>query len=435
MKILRAKVLLLVASLAGMSGCASIGPPQAPSLELPRPPSDLRAARKGDKVTLTWTIPSRTMDRQGMRYLGKTRICRSVDRVNVEHSLDRAGVEHPEGDRTLGVDLSFKECETAVGEVAPPANFVEARKSSAKKLTATFTDTLPSTIQQADPTGFAAYGVEVMNEAGRAAGLSNQVRVTLTPTIPPFASFSAQTNAQGVLLSWLCPPPSGRRVGVKYLFRIYRRPADSTGETKIAETKIADTKTGETKIAETKIAELDATDCVVGHGGLTNVTSQPSGEAPGTTEAQDKVVSSFLDQNLEWERAYFYRGTVVSVVESAGKPVEVEGDDTPEVKVFAHDVFPPSVPSGVQAVFSGPGQQTFIDLIWAPVTDADLDGYNVYRHEEGGAAVKVNSELVKTPAYRDMQVVAGKTYFYSVSAVDQRGNESGRSEETSESVP
>ena len=96
-----------------------------------------------------------------MRYLGKTRICRSVDLVNVEHSLDRAGVEHPEGDRTLGVDLSFKECETAVGEVAPPVDFVEARKSSAKKLTATFTDTLPSAIQQADPAGFAAYGVEV----------------------------------------------------------------------------------------------------------------------------------------------------------------------------------------------------------------------------------------------------------------------------------
>jgi fibronectin type 3 domain-containing protein len=43
--------------------------------------------------------------------------------------------------------------------------------------------------------------------------------------------------------------------------------------------------------------------------------------------------------------------------------------------------------------------------------------------------------LVKTPAFRDMNVVAGKTYFYSVSAVDQRGNESGRSEETSEGAP
>jgi fibronectin type 3 domain-containing protein len=124
------------------------------------------------------------------------------------------------------------------------------------------------------------------------------------------------------------------------------------------------------------------------------------------------------------------------VVEAAGKPaVSVEGDDTPEVKVFAHDVFPPGVPSGLQAVFSGPGQQPFIDLIWVPVADSDLDGYNVYRREEGGTPAKLSSEPVKMPAFRDAQVVSGKNYFYSVSAVDLRGNESARSEETSESVP
>jgi fibronectin type 3 domain-containing protein len=42
---------------------------------------------------------------------------------------------------------------------------------------------------------------------------------------------------------------------------------------------------------------------------------------------------------------------------------------------------------------------------------------------------------VKTPAFRDTKVEGGKTYFYSVSAVDARGNESGRSEEASETVP
>ena len=113
----------------------------------------------------------------------------------------------------------------------------------------------------------------------------------------------------------------------------------------------------------------------------------------------------------------------------------VEGDDSPTAKVFADDVFPPAVPSGLQAVFSGPGQAAFIDLIWASVTDVDLDGYNVYRHEEGAVPVKVNSERLKTPAYRDESVVSGKKYFYSVSAVDLRGNESARSEEANEAVP
>lgn len=114
---------------------------------------------------------------------------------------------------------------------------------------------------------------------------------------------------------------------------------------------------------------------------------------------------------------------------------EIEGDDTPTVKVFAHDIFPPSAPGGLQAVFSGPGQQPFMDLNWAPVTQNDLAGYNVYRHEEGQPAVKINAELVKTPAFRDTNITGGKQYFYSVTAVDTPGNESAKSEEASEQVP
>ena len=377
MKILRGKFLVVAAVLSWLTGCASIGPPLPPSLELPRPPSDLRAARKGDHVTLSWSIPLRTTDRQGMRYLGKTRVCRDVD-------------------------APLKVCEKPVGGAAPPADFSVAKKAPAQKLTATFTDSLPAELEQAHPAGFATYAVEVLNQAGRGAGLSNQVRVPLLPTLPPFPSFAAKITRQGVLITWKCPLESSeRKSDTRHLFRIYRHP--------------------EGNVAETRIAELDVASCVSGGGTLT-------GEGEMTT--------SFLDQTFEWENTYRYRGTVVSTIDRAAAPAtEVEGDDTPELKVFAHDIFPPAVPSGLQAVFSGPGQRPFIDLIWAPVPDADLDGYIVFRHEQGTSPVKLNSELVKTPAYRDEQVVSGKTYFYSVSAVDQLGNESARSEEGSESVP
>jgi hypothetical protein len=356
-----------------MAGCASIGPPMPPSLELPKPPSDLRAVRKGDRVTLTWSIPERTTDRQKLRYLGKTSVCR-------------------------GVDAALKECGKPVGEVAPPAGFAGAEKNGGKKIGVTFVDTLASGLQREHPAGFATYGVEVLNAAGRAAGISNQVHVPLVPALAPFGRFAARAMERGVMISWECPGSAGKGRGdTRYLLRILRRVEGSAGET--------------------KIAELDATGCA-------RSEHEPAGSA-----------SSFLDQTFEWEKTYFYRGAVVSVVEAEKSRNEVEGDDTPEVKVFAHDIFPPAVPAGVQAVYSGPGQQPFIDVVWAPVSDADLDGYNVYRHEDGAAAVKVNAELVKTPAFRDARVAAGKTYFYSVSAVDQRGNESARSEEGSERVP
>jgi len=382
-------LLLTLGGLVWLTGCASVGPPEPPSLELPRAPSDLRAARKGDRVTLTWTIPARTTDRQTVRFLGKTEICRSLD-------------------------AAPKQCGTPVGEAAPPADFASAGNTPAKKLTATYTDTLPAAIEQEHPTGYVTYAVEVLNAAGRGAGVSNQARVSVVPTLPPFSNFSVQTTAPGVVISWQCPPLSGRRTGIRYLFRIYRRAESST--------------------SESKVAEVEATDCAEGPSAIPASQSGTSTTAHGVK--QEESVTSFLDQTFEWEKTYFYRGTVVSVIEEAGKPaIEIEGEDTPEVRVFAHDVFPPAVPTGLQAVFSGPGQQAFIDLIWAPVSDTDLEGYNVYRREEGGAAVKVNVELVKTPAFRDTQVMAGKTYFYSVSAVDQRGNESARSEVGSESVP
>jgi len=89
----------------------------------------------------------------------------------------------------------------------------------------------------------------------------------------------------------------------------------------------------------------------------------------------------------------------------------------------------------LQAVFSGPGQKPFIDLVWAPVTDIDLGGYNVYRADDGSAPIKLNPAPLKTPAYRDSDVASGKQYIYSVSSVDVRGNESARSEPASETVP
>ncbi len=385
------KRLLVGLVCAGLSGCASIGPPLPPSLELPKPPADLHATRKGDKVTLTWTTPRRTTDRRSVRYLGNAEICRGPDPV-------------------------LKQCGKPAGESAPPEKS-GATKKSPPRLAASYVDTLSSAIEQENPSGFATYAVEVLNTAGRGAGLSNQVHVPLVPTLPPLSGFSGEATAQGVRITWKCPPVGGTRTpGTTYLFRIYRNPLSR-----------ADTK---------KIAEIDVTDCVAGPATPIQLSGQASNTASNTLQGLNPVVTSYLDQTFEWEKTYYYHGTVVSVIAVSGKaPVEVEGDDTSEVKVFADDVFPPAVPTGLQAVFSGPGQQPFIDLVWTPATEADLAGYNVYRREAGRIAEKLNSELIKTPAFRDTKIEAGAEYFYSVSAVDLRGNESTRSEETSERVP
>lgn len=358
------KLLLALGTPLMFTACATIGPPLPPSLELPKPPSDLRAARKGDRVILTWTAPSVTTDRQTVRSVGPTRICRGLETV-------------------------LTQCGTPVGEAAAQPTPSTAQ-SAIQKVARSYTDSLPGQLQSDNPSGFMTYAIEALNAGGRGAGLSNQVRVSLAHTLPPPRDFAARVTGQGVVLTWTSDlPPAGSTQPVHYVYRVYRRPEGS-----------------QEQILAGQI---------------------PEGGEPSLT---------FTDSSIEWGKTYEYRAETVTVMAQENQPeVQVEGDDTPEVKVFADDVFPPAVPSGLQAVSSGPGQKTFVDLVWAPVTDVDLDGYNVYRHEEGTAAVKVNAEPLKTPAYRDANVMSGKAYFYSVSAVDIRGNESARSEEASETVP
>ncbi len=334
-----------------------MAPPQPPSLELPKPPSDLRAARKGDRVILTWTPPTATTDRQTIRTLGATEICRSVTG-------------------------EMRNCGTPIGKV--PGGKTSPSK---KQATTTYTDSLGPDVESNNSSAFATYAVQVLNTEVRSAGLSNQVRVPLIHALPPPQDFQAQVAKEGVVLTWKADAPSPP-AGARYVFRIFRR---GTGQ------------------QESAIGEVAV-------GNDTQYT--------------------FTDSQIDWEKTYEYRAETVTIVSQAGKPdVQVEGDDTPVVKVFAHDAFPPGVPAGLQAVFSGPGQQPFIDLVWAPVSDIDLAGYNVYRRTDGTTAVKINSELVKTPAYRDANVQPGNHYFYSVTAVDLRGNESAKSEEASESTP
>jgi hypothetical protein len=93
------------------------------------------------------------------------------------------------------------------------------------------------------------------------------------------------------------------------------------------------------------------------------------------------------------------------------------------IAITPRDDFPPAVPAGLSAVAG----VSAIELAWERNTEDDFRGYNVYRSTEGAAFEKV-AALIDAPAYSDRQVEAGKRYRYTVSSVDQAGNESARPE-------
>jgi hypothetical protein len=372
-----------------LAGCAQTGPPLPPSLELPKPPTDLRAARKGNMVTLTWSEPALTTDRQTVRYLGPTLICRSRE-------------------------SEMTTCGNPLAMVPPPTTVApKPAKNSQQKPTPpapqTYTDTLPPGAQSENPDADITYAVEVLNRNARGAGLSNRVHVSAIATLPAPNDLAAKLTDDGVDLIWTSADEPPSRPGVQYRYRIYRK-NESVGN----ESSSKNNQNSEAKQGNKKEKNKDAI--------VAEVPIGPVGPA------------HFLD-TIEWENTYQYRITAVTIITKPDSQVQVEGEDSVPVRIVAHDIFPPSVPAGLQAVYSGEGQRPFIDLIWAPVPNADLAGYNVYRSEAGAAAIKLNSDLIKSPSYRDTAVSPGKTYTYSVSAVDVRGNESQKSEEATESVP
>ena len=249
-----------------------------------------------------------------------------------------------------------------------------------------YVDTLPRQLGEQDPAGFVRYAVEIMNTRDRSAGLSNQVLIPVAPTITPPEHLTVKVEADGVLLAWTGATVPAPPAGLTYRYRIERSPAGGNA-----------------------------------YFSLADVEPEPEG--------------FYLDKTFGWETKYDYRITSVTDVRSQGVNMSVEGEDSEPVAVFTRDIYPPAEPSGLQAVFSSVGQKPFVDLSWTPNMESDLAGYNIFRSFDGSEPVKLNKQLISVPSFRDEDVVAGKTYHYTVSAVDLRGNESQPSGETTETVP
>ena len=83
-----------------------------------------------------------------------------------------------------------------------------------------------------------------------------------------------------------------------------------------------------------------------------------------------------------------------------------------------------------------PQAPAYVELSWAISSEGDLAGYYVYRSDsEDTPGDRINSEILPSPAFRDISIVPGKRYFYRVSAVDRAGNESPKSSAVQTEIP
>jgi hypothetical protein len=266
------------------------------------------------------------------------------------------------------------------------------KKEHAPEVTAK--DTLSDSLRSASNAEFAVYIVVAQGHNGKSFGLPNRASVPLMPSLPAPKNVSAHPVPTGIEIRWEEPAPLDKnsQLHTQHAYKIMRR-LQGSNEAKL-------------------VQQMDAPQVNAGN-----------------------QENTFVDTTIEWEKNYQYWITPVTLWQEEKRKGEMEGDDSAIVDVFAHDSFPPAAPASLQAVYSALPQNSFIDLTWSPNSEPDLAGYNVYRRSENTPPAKINSELVKTPRFPDPGIQKGIKYFYSVTAVDLRGNESGKSEETSETVP
>jgi hypothetical protein len=398
LRVSRSSALLLFAALLFscgcvfvLGGCASPGEPTERKAPVPEAVGDLAAQQVGNGAALTFTVPDQTADKHPLN---------QPQGVEIYRDFAPAATSNPQAPTTLLVTIP----------AAMVSNYVTQGRFH-------YTDELRPEDFTGHPNSAAVYAVRTRASAKNSSGASNVASVRVYPLPDAIADLKTEVTHTGIQLTWT--PPTRTPVGAAppiASYRIYRA---------LAPAAVATQQPANAQGAATAANPSQA-------------LAQSPAQTPPLTASLTKIAETqspdYLDTQIQFGNSYIYLVRSVATVE--GEPRE--SGDSNRVTILARDTFPPATPQGLIVVFV-PGQGTEpgqLELSWNISPETDLAGYNVYRTEQSGVqGTHLNSELLPTPAFRDMNAVPGRTYFYSVTAVDRSGNESAASEPASGEVP
>jgi hypothetical protein len=379
-------------------GCASPGPPQPPSLNLPEVVKDLTAERVGDVVHLHWTTPEMSTDHIDVKGAMTAEICRIT--VTTPAAQKPECIPIPR--------LPVQPGPTQGAETLPPALTV-------------------------DPPALLAYRVQIFNTNGHSAGLSPEAFAAAGAAPPPIEQFRATPVRDGAMLEW---QPTGTSAPVE----LERLPVGPDGvvveppQHKAAPRSSSKPTLKKPPASRQKPAPASAPKPL-------QTTSTTPAEVKLRTPTQPADEGGTIDHTAQMGETYQYTAQRVRSVSLGNHALELRSPVSAPVRIAMRDTFPPHTPSGLEAVPGGAtAADRSIDLSWTPDSDADLAGYFVYRQEVDpkgvvtGTVTRLNTTPVVGPAYRDQTALAGHRYAYRVTAVDAAGNESAPSADVQETL-
>jgi hypothetical protein len=383
--------------IAATVGCASPGPPRAPSLNLPEVVKDLTAERVGDEVRLHWDTPTKTTDHMDIKGQVTAEICRTAV--------------------------------AAPNSPAPPKTCTVVKRLTVQGGPTQATEALPQNLT-VDPLTLLAYRVQLFNYNGRSAGPSVQAFAAAGAAPPPVAQLLAVASRDGVLLEWKKSDTTAKVV----LDRFLEGPVGTVGAPVPAKVPPAKTTSRQRKPLTPASAPASKPQASL-------MTPSTPTETKLQTPKQAADAGGTVDRTTKIGETYNYTAQRVRSVSLDGHSLELRSTVSSPVTFIARDVFPPLAPTGLEAVPGGAtAADRSIDLSWTPDTDVDLAGYSVYRQEVtstgevAGTAARLNSTPVVGPAYRDQTAIPGHRYSYRVTAVDAAGNESAPSAAVQETL-
>jgi hypothetical protein len=245
-----------------------------------------------------------------------------------------------------------------------------------------------SIVTYVDPIDFKAvndqtrfrYAVRLVNLEDRPADLSNYAMLTPLSTVPePPLGLQAKVTQNEIVITW--QPPAANLNGSTPAnvlgYNLYRRAGNQ----------------------------------------LTKVNAAP------LTEPR------YVEKQFQFGATYEYIVRALSVPRAGAPLTEViESNASLPLTITPQDTFPPTAPTAITIASRG----GLVSLFWPANPEPDVIGYHIYRSEDEKTWNKITPRPITTITFSDRQVQIGKRYFYQITAVDNAGNESERSEVKSE---